>query len=440
MKKNTASRSKRIAVIGAGIAGLSAAYELKKANFTVTVFEKEAHVGGRMATRFKSPFPFDIGANHLCDLYDEMKNYCKEFDLEFLPMEFVKYGVVKNKKVIPTENALGWLSRLRLAWRMLKTEKTSQTLDFLNLSTTIDHDTMSAAEFMKKACGKQVVDYIIDPFTSTYQFHRADEISAGALIALMESIKTQKPRWYLHHLKGEMIALPEALAKQVNVKVNTPITSIQASPQGVTLQFGNTTERFDAALLATPASVTRALYQNPTPAQSTLLQSARYAATIGFAFKVPAHRLPDTSVVWVPFVESQAISGYTNETMKGAPLMHDGTSLLCVWMHESFARPILKESDKKLFEIAQKELLKVCPWFKSAEELEPYDLQRWPEAMPKFYPGYLNLVHDFLRDGQGENNVFFAGDYLNSPWTEGALRCGKRVAETVETALRTTPA
>ena len=41
-------QKKRIAVIGAGIAGLTCAYELQKAGFDVVVLEKNSYVGGRM--------------------------------------------------------------------------------------------------------------------------------------------------------------------------------------------------------------------------------------------------------------------------------------------------------------------------------------------------------------------------------------------------------
>ena len=52
---------KRIAVIGAGLAGLVVARELAK-EAEVTVFEKSRGVGGRMATRYVDGFEFDHGA------------------------------------------------------------------------------------------------------------------------------------------------------------------------------------------------------------------------------------------------------------------------------------------------------------------------------------------------------------------------------------------
>jgi predicted NAD/FAD-dependent oxidoreductase len=52
---------KRIAIIGAGMAGLTLANRLGT-NCDVTVFEKARGVGGRMSTRYNDPFTFDHGA------------------------------------------------------------------------------------------------------------------------------------------------------------------------------------------------------------------------------------------------------------------------------------------------------------------------------------------------------------------------------------------
>lgn len=52
----------RIAVIGAGIAGLTAAAELHAAGYAVTLFEKSRGPGGRCATRHSAAGPFDHGA------------------------------------------------------------------------------------------------------------------------------------------------------------------------------------------------------------------------------------------------------------------------------------------------------------------------------------------------------------------------------------------
>jgi predicted NAD/FAD-binding protein len=56
--------SKRIAVIGSGISGLSCAYLLHKAGKEVTLYESEATFGGHTLTGDHSDAPFDCGRSH----------------------------------------------------------------------------------------------------------------------------------------------------------------------------------------------------------------------------------------------------------------------------------------------------------------------------------------------------------------------------------------
>ena len=418
---------KKIAVVGAGIAGLTCAYELQRAGYEVTVFEKETWVGGRMASRTNDGLIFDIGADHLCNLYTGIQAYCKEFDIPWEKMQFLKYGVAKGGKIVSHKDCVGFISRLRMALQYFFTPRTSS---FLDLSGLAHYDTQNARAFMQQRCGKEVVDYLVDPFVSTYQFHRSDEISKAALQGVMSCIKYQQPLWYLHHTKGGMSALPEAFCKRLKVHVATPVTSVQG---GDTVSITSTHEEvFDTAVLASSTYDTELIYKNPTPSQAFLLKSTTYASTISIAFRVPRAQLPqDTAIVWVPYVENQCISGFVNEAMKGDEVVRNDMSLISVWLHEEFAKSIIDKSDNEIFETVQQEFVKVCPWVKNIEQLEPFDMQRWPWAMPKFSQGHIQHVAQFLQKGQGERNVYFAGDYLNSPWTEGALRCGQRVAQSI---------
>lgn len=65
----------RVAVIGAGIAGLGCARKLKGAGVEVTVFEKSRGLGGRLATRRVGPYTFDTGATTLTPRESELGRY-----------------------------------------------------------------------------------------------------------------------------------------------------------------------------------------------------------------------------------------------------------------------------------------------------------------------------------------------------------------------------
>ena len=79
--------SRQVLVLGAGLAGLAAAYELKKAGFAVTVLEARTRPGGRVLT-YRDPFAdglyAEMGAEYV-DATDEYDHrFCKELGLKVM--------------------------------------------------------------------------------------------------------------------------------------------------------------------------------------------------------------------------------------------------------------------------------------------------------------------------------------------------------------------
>ena len=422
----------KIAVIGAGISGLTCAHELGKAGFKVKVFEKNDHVGGRMVGRKNGDFVFDIGADHLSNVYLEMKKYCKEFGIDWKKMEFEKYGIIRDGEIKDLGKTLSWISRIKLATKFFFLKKSEK--NFFNLSTYAEEDTENAYEYTKKKFGEEAANYMIDPFTSTYQFHRANEISKSAMIGIMESIKTNGDKWKLHRTPGGMSTLPEAFAEKLNIELKAEVKKIKQNQSELTeveytKEGKNHTEEFDVVVIASTANITKEILTNQTSKQKELLEQTEYASSISIAFKVNKKLLNQPfSIVWVPYVESKKITGFVNETYKAEDTIKGDFSTINTWLHQDFADELMNKSDEEIFTIVKKEIVRILPWIETEEQLERYDLEKWPQAMPKFKKGHIKLTKKFLEKGQGENNIFLCGDYLNSPWTEGALQCGKRVA------------
>ena len=59
------SREASVAIIGAGIAGLSCAHRLKAFGFQVQLYEKSRSVSGRMSTRKSENWSADHGVSHV---------------------------------------------------------------------------------------------------------------------------------------------------------------------------------------------------------------------------------------------------------------------------------------------------------------------------------------------------------------------------------------
>src|SRR5437867_9045891 len=85
----SASTKKRVIVVGAGIAGLSCAYELRRRGHDVTVLEASGRPGGHVRTShdpFADGLYADLGAEHFYyPGYTEYWRYLKEFSLTAIP-------------------------------------------------------------------------------------------------------------------------------------------------------------------------------------------------------------------------------------------------------------------------------------------------------------------------------------------------------------------
>jgi monoamine oxidase len=78
---------KRVIVIGAGIAGLVAGYELKQQGHDVVILEAQDRVGGRVYTlrNFAPGLYAEAGAMRIPRVHDLTLGYCELFGLEMRP-------------------------------------------------------------------------------------------------------------------------------------------------------------------------------------------------------------------------------------------------------------------------------------------------------------------------------------------------------------------
>src|SRR5215510_15526525 len=85
-----ASNPKRVIIVGGGLAGLSAAYELTQAGHDVTVLEARTRPGGRVLT-LRDPFPdglyADAGATRIPNHHHFTLRYAELFGLTLDPFE-----------------------------------------------------------------------------------------------------------------------------------------------------------------------------------------------------------------------------------------------------------------------------------------------------------------------------------------------------------------
>ncbi len=94
--------SRKVVVVGAGFAGLAAAYDLDLAGFDVTLIEAKGHPGGRVRT-IRDPFGGglygEMGAEYVDGSDEVLHRYCKEFGLKVMTAKLYDGIFVRGKRI-----------------------------------------------------------------------------------------------------------------------------------------------------------------------------------------------------------------------------------------------------------------------------------------------------------------------------------------------------
>ncbi|KAJ7013862.1 protoporphyrinogen oxidase [Populus alba x Populus x berolinensis] len=177
-------QSKNVAVIGAGVSGLAAAYKLKSNGVKVTVFEAEGRAGGKLRSVSHHDLVWDEGANTMTESEVEVKSLLDDLGLrekQQFPIAQNKRYIVRNGMpvLIPTNpvaliksNFLSAQSKLQIILEpfLWKKNESSKVTD-----TDIQE---SVGEFFQRHFGKEVVDYLIDPFVAGTSAGDPESLSA----------------------------------------------------------------------------------------------------------------------------------------------------------------------------------------------------------------------------------------------------------------------
>ncbi|XP_016649535.1 PREDICTED: protoporphyrinogen oxidase, mitochondrial isoform X1 [Prunus mume] len=168
-KEGEQSSVKRVAVVGAGVSGLAAAYKLKSHGFDVTVFEAEGRAGGKLRSVSHDGLIWDEGANTMTQSEKEVQTLLDCLGIrekQQFPISQNKRYIVRNGSpvLIPTNpialiksNFLSAQSKLQIILEpyLWKDKRVSN-----------DHTEESVGGFFQRHFGEEVVDYLIDPFVA----------------------------------------------------------------------------------------------------------------------------------------------------------------------------------------------------------------------------------------------------------------------------------
>ena len=426
--------NKTIVVIGAGIAGLTAAYELKKAGQDVLVLDKNDYVGGRMANVDWEGFQVDIGAKFVTTADKSLTGMVEEMGLadqlvksdEGLTITIYRNGKLHSANFLSIPSYLGWsgvsfkarLAMLKLAPYFLKSGKLENPYHLERTAGPELDETFE--QFFKEKISEEMFEYWAIPMFETMCAYKGSDVSRKAFIALMSSYLNSNSVTF----RDGIGVLPNALAGCLDVELTAQVTRIERLPDdsGVKVTYsthGSTkTVPADRVVMAAPGNHVLPILEAPRPAWEEFFPKVAYSTGAMHYHIAETDYQPPVRATFVPRSTGMAINCITfDKFSNGRWLMLTDPNVYTFDM---------RQDPEELAVQAREVMCTVFPALKGTFRAQR--IFKWQDKLPTFRPGYLDALKRFWEDPQ-ENPIFFCGDYFAGPSTGGALYTGLECAE-----------
>ena len=225
-----------VAIIGGGIAGLAAAYHLKKKNVDCVLYEKNAEVGGRFSTCAVEGVYINRGALMFCPASNPcFSELIAQLGIDYEHIQMSRFALQVGERLI----ALNQWSLLKsglfsladfIKWFRLKQLLRSLDFDFAHPDERLRawHD-MSLLEFCQRnlKLGNALIDYLVQPFSS-FAYVDPDELSADYGLFLLSYSVT--PCAAIRKGMGEVaLRIKDSLSETVTVNSRVSKVTYEAS-------------------------------------------------------------------------------------------------------------------------------------------------------------------------------------------------------------------
>jgi len=448
----------KVAIVGGGISGLSAAYELHKANVEFTLFESSGRLGGVIRTERAGDFLLEAGPDSFLSEKPAARELCAELGMESELIgsndERRKTYVLVNGKLVPLPDGLQFFVPTNPAATFFSplfpiTTKLKFLQEWFASPPQQMHQDESIADFVTRHFGAEAVDRLADPLLSGVYGGQARDLSVQAVLPRMAKMEAERGSLIrgmmagrrkmqgarppiFTTLKNGMQQLIDALLAQLPaeaVRRNCEISGIARSGQGWGVRFNGSVQEFDGLVLAVPAPAAGKMLQAIAPDIAGQLQAIRYSSSVivQFAFaQSRAPRLPQGFGVLVPRSENTRIRAITFVHEKFVGRVPGGGALLRMFLGGTADPSILGASDEEIIDGVKKELLAIL---NIREEAVATRVYRWPVAMAQYEVGHLTRLGVIGRGLSAIPTLALAGNAYGGIGIPDCIRSGREAAK-----------
>lgn len=439
-----AAQDETVAVVGAGVAGLAAAWELRQRGFRVVVFEREAHAGGRAWSESVQGFTFEPLSPVLSTADRDLLAWIAAVGVrdEMLPLRAVVSEQVyrdRSGEVLPRE-LLDFVRipgvRAHHALRLVRLPRLMRRygprLDPEAPEKAADLDDRSLADFARLYFGASVLERWMAPLLSGTAL--ADEREASRVQFLLHRVRHHAARRALP--RAPLRELCQAAAASFALLPRSSVHRIEMGPGGVPLvgYRGEGSERIVEAhgvVLAVPArEAARLGGEVLSTGEREILESVGYAPSIALAVATCRPLVSRPREVWVPYAEGSPLASVLFEPGVPGGRVPDGYGCITLRATAEWSARALDLPD----ETVEKDLLAALERFAAGARatVEFTRLYRIERALPRFAVGHYRSLARLARIEaerlSGGGRVVVAGDYRMEPSWAGAFASGRRSA------------
>ena len=453
---SSATDDKRIIVVGAGLAGLSCAYELDQAGYNVVLIEARSRPGGRVNT-YRNPFDDDLyaemGGEYVGGTDTYVREYCKKFDLKVLPAKqydgvFVRNQRLSMKGLRSGADLLPFKGTLKGKLFGQEVQYIQKWIDLVkkkgvNSPEVQALDKMSVEEILKHGgAPKDIID-LYTYTNATEETIGPSKMSALNMVLANTKISSFNENTVEGRIFGGNDQLPRIFAKKLGskIKYNRSLQRLDFDSKGVkaTVKENEKLTSITAikCVLAIPASILKNININPgfSTEKTNCIKNQQYGHAMKIAMQYRRRFWDDkNSIGQRVFTDTSLRRIYHFSIDQPGP-----RGILLSFTSGEDAIKLGRLDENKRMKIAQNTCKNI--WSESP--------QYWEKGITKYWNEDPWVKASYSVDGIGQKDfreilakpegpVFFAGEHtaIQRASMNGAIESGLRVIEELKRAVK----
>lgn len=415
---------KRIAIVGGGIAGVAAAYELARltrdgAAMQVVLFEAATRLGGIVETVREGGFVMECGP----DAWVTEKPWVRELAEELgLGDEVMASNDATRKTYVLIDHRLrampdgmrmmvpgdlNALERSELFSADAKQAYGDELTRADELRATAPEEDESVAQFVRRHFGDEVLEKIGAPLLSGVFGGDVAKLSVravmapfvamerehGSLIAALQSRPSSKSSVFttLRSGMGTLVDRMIAAIPAEWIRLGSEVGFVSYGDEGWLVGTNKEVDRFDAVLMAAPVDVARSLLK-PVDARAAELMEMEASSAVVVAFGFPDAAklsLPPGFGFLVPPGSGSLLLACTFVDQKFADRVPQEGRLVRAFFGGAAAERLMRCGNDETAAVARLELARILG---PLPEPQVTVVRRWPRSLPQYGVGHLERM------------------------------------------------